>query len=258
VLFDLDDFNSLNERLGQLVVDRVLREAAILVSNNIRDIDLAARPGEDEFALLLPETDRTGALEVAERVRVAIEKFFAGRGSGDGSARLTVSAGLACYPQDAMAPDVLLERAAQALYQAKAWGKNKVQTYLPERRRYLRFDLEPARFEVEVLNPATASAGRARNLSRNGILFLSPEPLELGEHVEIRLAEPADEAAKPLRLRGNVVRVEELPEPLPVPGAGSDAVPDRFDIGVAFDEKAVDAVDDLLAFLRQAQRRGAP
>ena len=189
VLLDLDGFAELNGEFGALVGDRVLRETAILLSNKIRDIDMAARPGEDELVLLLPETDRNGALLVAERFRRQLESFFEGRESGGKPLRLTVSAGIACYPEDAGTPEELLERAARALYQAKAAGKNNVQIYRPERRRFLRFELEPGRFEVEVLSPPDRSPGRLRNLSRNGILFTSPEPLEVGEEIEIRLAE---------------------------------------------------------------------
>ena len=108
-----------------LVGDRLLREVAILLNNNVRDIDVAARLGEDEMALLLPETDRNAALSVAERFRQEMEEFFATRESGGKPVNLTVSAGVACYPDDAATPEALLERAAQALYQAKAMGRKQ-------------------------------------------------------------------------------------------------------------------------------------
>jgi diguanylate cyclase (GGDEF)-like protein len=258
VLFDLDDFAAVNASFGELVGDRLLREAAILLSNKIRDIDLAGRPGEDEFALLLPETDRNGALLVADRFRSELKQYFAGRESGGRAVGLTVSAGIACYPEDATAPEHLLERAAQALYQAKAGGKNTVQLYHPERRRFLRFELEPGRFEVEVLAPAEPSGGSLRNLSRNGILFVSPEPLAIGEQIEIRLVETHDDpSSRALRIRGSVVRLEELPELLAavVDGANTRTLADRFEIGIAFDLDWGDGTDDLLNFLEQVQLR---
>jgi diguanylate cyclase (GGDEF)-like protein len=257
VLFDLDDFADANAAFGEFVGDRLLRESAILLSNKIRDIDLAGRPGEDEFALLLPETDRNGALLVAERFRSELQQYFAGRESGGRPVGLSVSAGIACYPEDATAPEHLLERAAQALYQAKAAGKNAVQLYHPERRRFLRFELEPGRFEVEVLAPAEAGAGAPRNLSRNGILFVSPEPMELGEQIEIRLADAQDEpTVRAVRIRGSVVRVEELPELLAATGGDGGREPaDRYEIGVAFDLDWGDGTDDLLEFLEQVQTR---
>jgi diguanylate cyclase (GGDEF)-like protein len=258
VLFDLDDFAEVNERFGKLIGDRLLREGAILLSNKIRDIDLAGRPGEDEFALLLPETDRNGALLVADRYRCELEQFFANRESAANTVDITVSAGIACYPEDATTPETLLERAAQALYHAKACGKNTVQLYRPERRRFLRFELEPGKFEVEVLAPAERAGGAGRNLSRNGILFVGPEPLEIGEQIEIRLADVReDPEARALRIRGTVVRHEELPEPLTATG-GSGRTPqveDRFEIGVAFDLDWGEGTDDLLDFLEKVQTR---
>jgi diguanylate cyclase (GGDEF)-like protein len=258
VLFDFDEFARVNAELGKLVGDRLIREAALLLSNKIRDIDIAARPGEDELALLLPETDRNGALLVAERFRAEFERFFQQRESDGRPVGLTLSAGVACYPEDALTPEELLERAAQALYQAKATGKNTVQLYHPERRRYLRFELEPGRFEVEVLSPPDRGPAPLRNLSRNGILFVSAEALEVGEAIEIRLADGGDDPEiRPLRIRGRVVRLEELPEPAePAEAAkGEKLAEDRFEIGVAFDLGWGEGIDDLLDFLEKARDR---
>jgi diguanylate cyclase (GGDEF)-like protein len=254
VVVDLDDFAAVNERFGALVGDRLLREVAILLNNNVRDIDVAARLGEDEMALLLPETDRNAALGVAERFRQEMETFFATRESGGTPVGLTASAGVACYPVDAATPEALLERAAQALYQAKAMGRNGVELYRAERRRYLRFDLDPERFEVEVLAPADRRPGRLRNCSRDGVLFASPEPLEVGEVIEIRLVDTdIDETAPARRLRGRVVRLEELP---PEHGSGGEAeLENPYEIGVALDEDA--GTREVLELLEQA-RRGSP
>ncbi len=243
VLFDLDDFAAVNAAGGPLVGDRVLREVAILLKNKIRDIDLAARPGEDEMALVLPETDRNGALLVAERFRREVEGYFARREVGGRIVRSSVSGGVAGYPGDGGSAEVLLERAAQALYRAKAAGRNAIHVFHPERRRYLRFDLEPGRFEVEVLGPRETSGG-VRDLSRNGILFLSPERLEVGEEIEIRVIDRAGERDEPpFRAHGRVVRLEELP---------AEEANDRFEVGVAFDLGEVGA-DDLLDLLERSQ-----
>jgi hypothetical protein len=220
-----------------------MREAAMLLSNKIRDIDLAARPGEDELALLLPQTDRNGAFLVAERFRREIETHFRKREAGGTSAGLTVSGGVASYPDDASDAEALMTRAAQALYQAKGAGRNAVLVHSVERRRFLRFDLQTRRCEIEVLAPEDAGAGRVRNLSRNGLLFASPEPIEVGEDVEIRLESGGgDVPRRVLALRGRVVRLEEAP-------SGDN---DRFEVGVAFDLDAGRGEQDLLEFLEQA------
>lgn len=253
VLIDIDGFADINDRCGELIGDRLLRELAILLNNNVRDIDLAGRPGEDEMAVLLPETDRNGALLVAERFRREVEAFFVAREGAGAPVRLTVSVGVACFPDDARTPAELLERAAQALYAAKASGGNTVRPYHPERRRYLRFDLEPGRFEVEVLSAADREGGFASNLSRNGILFTCPERLEVGERIEIRLADgQAEPDARPLRVRGSVVRLEELPRPEPA-APGDEIDDDRYEVGVAFDLAWEAGSEDLLELLELAQ-----
>ena len=250
VLFDLDDFDRANQAAGTLVGDRLLRELAILLKNKSRDIDLTARPGGDEFALLLPETDRNGALLVAERFRVEVEHDFRRREFAGGELPITVSGGLAAYPVDAGSPQDLIARAAQALYRAKASGKNRIQVWSPERRNYLRFDLEPGRFEVEVLSGERAAAGDLRNVSRNGIVFAAPEPLHVGERIEIRMQDPSRDPTVPaLRVRGRVVRLEELPPPDADEKRGTD---DRFEVGVALDENLGAGGDGLLGFLERA------
>ena len=242
-IFDLDGFGEVNQRLGRLVADRLLKEAAMILGNKIRDIDLAVRPGEDELAVLLPQTDRNGAFLVADRFRREIETHFRRREAGGKPAELTVSGGVAAYPDDGVDAEALVARAAQALYQAKSSGKNAVLVHSPERRRFLRFNLEERRCEIEVLAPKDVGSGRARNLSRNGLLFASPEPIEVGEDVEIRLESGGTGAPlRVLTLRGRVVRLEEAPS----------GERDRFEVGIAFDLEDGQGERDLFEFLEHA------
>jgi diguanylate cyclase (GGDEF)-like protein len=252
VLFDIDGFGVLGERFGRLLGDRLLREAAMLLKNRIRDIDVAARPGDDEFALLLPETDRNDALLVAERYREHFEQHFAGREIAGEPAALTVSGGVASYPGDASAAAELLQRAAEALYRAKAMGRNVIQVYCPERRQYLRFELAPGRFEVEILAPGRSGGGALRDVSRNGILFSSPEPIGVGESIEIRLADSSPDR-ETHRVRGVVVRLEELPAAVR-PTSDAQFGADRYEVGVAL-ELSSNAGNDLMAFLESLQDR---
>jgi diguanylate cyclase (GGDEF)-like protein len=250
VILDLDDFRAVRERVGDLVAERLLREAAIVVSNHIRDIDLAARPGDDEFALLLPQTDRPGALLVAERCRASVESHFARRESAGRPAGLRVSAGVATYPVDARLPDELLARAAQALYEAKASGKNAVRAHTADRRRFDRFDLPPDHCEVEVLAPRESPPWPAANLAAGGVLLESPEPLEVGETVALRLL---GGRAGILRMEGRVVRLEQIAAPTGA-AAGEAA---RFEIGIAFLAAEGDAERAILAFLDRLGEEGA-
>jgi diguanylate cyclase (GGDEF)-like protein len=123
VMLDLDDFKRVNDTRGHPVGDRVLVTVATLVRGCLREIDTAARYGGEEFALLLPETSRAGAVVVAERIRDKAERHFARRRGGP---RVTLSGGVATFPDDASDAEGLIRRADQALYRAKAAGKNRV------------------------------------------------------------------------------------------------------------------------------------
>jgi diguanylate cyclase (GGDEF)-like protein len=124
VLADLDDFKDVNDRFGHPAGDAVLREFAHTLEERIRDIDVAARWGGEEFVVLLPGTDLAGAAQVAERLRAALEERVVLSVDGD-PIRVTASFGVAVYP-DAGSADELLETADAALYQAKRAGKNQV------------------------------------------------------------------------------------------------------------------------------------
>jgi diguanylate cyclase (GGDEF)-like protein len=255
VLFDFDGFARVNTAVGESVGDRLLRDAAILLHNKVRDIDLAARTIEDELAVVLPETDRSGALLVAERFRSEVEAYFASRDVAGARVALTLSGGIACYPEDGGTADEILERAACALYQAKAGGKNAVRTYHPEWRRYLRVELEPGRFEVEVLAPREVVAGPVLDVGGSGIVFGSFEPIFVGEEIEIRLVDAdAGPGRHSPKLRGRVVRLEELP-PAEDHDASGVALRDRYEIGVALDSGSGSAGQDLIEFLEQSQPR---
>ncbi len=124
VVADLDDFKQVNDRYGHLAGDDVLRAFAEVLRANVRDLDTAARYGGEEFALLLPETDLAGAERVAERIRKEMAaraiKTFPGA-----VLHVTVSFGVAAHPES-RTQDELFSAADEALYRAKASGKNQV------------------------------------------------------------------------------------------------------------------------------------
>lgn len=127
VLCDLDSFKSVNDRHGHLVGDEVLRELGSVLRESLRAVDLAARWGGEEFALLLPGTDALGAERVAERARAATENRTILSHAGD-PIRVTASFGVASSPEHGRTPDELLAAADAALYEAKRRGKNRVET----------------------------------------------------------------------------------------------------------------------------------
>jgi diguanylate cyclase (GGDEF)-like protein len=227
LFMDLDNFREVNERHGELVGDILLKEVAILIKNKIRDIDVAARWSGEEFALLLPETDRMGAYLVAERIRREIERHFLRRDVDGKPIQLTLSVGIAKYPDDSTMGERLMVRAEEALYQAKARGPNTVAVYYRERRNYIRFDPRQRALTIEV-RPAEGSMGEAgpvlaKNISRSGLMVETSQAYRIGESVLVRCHDATGPGQ--LTLKGRVVRVEELEE-LGEPG--------HFDVGISF------------------------
>jgi len=126
LLLDVDDFKACNDTLGHLAGDIILREIGQIARQSIREIDLAARYGGEEFAVILPYTDRRGALVVAERLRARIGSHPFLQGTSAGTARVTVSIGVAVCPSDGTEPEALIRHADTLLYRAKREGKDRV------------------------------------------------------------------------------------------------------------------------------------
>jgi len=129
LMLDIDFFKPLNDRYGHHVGDQVLRDVAALLTKDMREIDTVARYGGEEFVIILPETTAFAATRVAQRIRSSIDqaRFFAG--SANVVEHLTISIGIAVYPQDARFKRDLIESADAALYDAKSRGRNQVTMY---------------------------------------------------------------------------------------------------------------------------------
>ncbi len=126
---DLDHFSRINRELGYLTGDDVLRTIGAIVRPDntdarLRDIDIVARFGGEEIAILLPETDKIGAEQTAERVRAAILG-----GEFPGNRGVTVSIGVASFPEDALDAEELVQNAEMSMRAAKQAGRNRVHVY---------------------------------------------------------------------------------------------------------------------------------
>jgi diguanylate cyclase (GGDEF)-like protein len=125
ILFDLDRFKSINDRYGHVTGDEVLISFCRLATSHLRPNDLFGRIGGEEFASLLPNTGRDDALWVAERVRKAFEASF--HTTGQYAFSSTVSVGVAISDNERSNLNALMSAADQALYRAKALGRNRVE-----------------------------------------------------------------------------------------------------------------------------------
>jgi diguanylate cyclase (GGDEF)-like protein len=218
MFLDVDDFKSINDTHGHQVGDEVLQQVARVIRASVRDSDITARYGGEEFVILLPNTGAFNAALFAERTRTAIEQQAAGP-------QVTVSIGIAAYPDHAQTAEELVYNADSALYRAKGAGKNTIRLFADESRRYLRVPFREA-VQIKALDfeDSTIDCGETRDIGIGGILVRNARAFELGEPVTIgiRLSE-----REPLLLIGQVVRVEDVGR-------------DQFDIGIALAFKELD------------------
>ncbi len=129
VMLDIDHFKKFNDTHGHQAGNEALKHLALVVGETVRDTDTVARYGGEEFALILPETSKRVALELAERVRANVESspvLLEGHHQ-----KVTVSLGLATLPRDAFSVQTLVGAADEALYLSKQGGRNRVTPFTP-------------------------------------------------------------------------------------------------------------------------------
>ncbi|HEY3960099.1 MAG TPA: diguanylate cyclase [Solirubrobacteraceae bacterium] len=156
VVGDVDHFKEVNDRSGHHVGDATLQRLARRLEAGKRQIDQVARVGGEEFALILPDTDDHGAFVLAERLRCELHEEFAAD-----TVPVTISFGVASYPQHGETAGSLLRAADEALYAAKQSGRNRTVLHSPALREVSRAsdgarDIEGERFVAVVLDLAEA------------------------------------------------------------------------------------------------------
>jgi diguanylate cyclase (GGDEF)-like protein len=226
LLLDLDGLRAVNEAAGYPAGDLVLARVGRTIRRAVREADVACRHGGDEFAVILPETDRLGAYAVAERIRTGIERGHV-LPDEPGIAPITVSGGIACFPEDGRDTGSLLGCADTALGRARDEGRNRVKIHHAERRRDVRYPTRPAS-SVRLGDARDRGAHPARpiNVSRSGLLVETSDRYWPLDRVRVLLAgeEWGTDAAGWLTL-GRVARVEPVFQS-----------PGRFRVAIAFDQ----------------------
>jgi len=122
LMIDIDHFKLYNDTYGHPQGDKLLKDIAALLLENLRKIDVAARYGGEEFVIISPQTSKEEAYNIAERIRIKTESIVR---QGENK-KITVSAGIATFPEDADDKDGLVEKTDKALYKAKQRGRNRV------------------------------------------------------------------------------------------------------------------------------------
>ncbi|MEE4243607.1 MAG: diguanylate cyclase [Desulfopila sp.] len=239
LFIDIDDFKEINDTHGHQYGDTILRQVAHVISTEKRDSDIAARYGGEEFVLLMPQTQSINAFILAERIRSSIVARVSG--SEEYPANVTISGGLASFPQNCNTPEELVNRADSALYLAKGAGKNIISMYKEEKRRYLRVKYEePVKIKKLGFDSAPVFTGTSKDICIGGILFENHAPLPIGSRIQVNLPIRGD---SPLLLIGTVVRIESFGENL-------------YDIGmtISFKEMEKIANNEIANFLQKSTK----
>lgn len=130
ILFlDIDYFKYYNDLYGHQNGDKVLEKIGDILKNNVREIDVVARYGGEEFAVIMPKAFEKEAIQVAEKIRVAVEKYKFQGEENQPNGNLTVSIGVSSFPDKAKNDLELLKSVDDALYRAKFFHKNRVESY---------------------------------------------------------------------------------------------------------------------------------
>jgi diguanylate cyclase (GGDEF)-like protein len=233
LMLDLDHFKDVNDTHGHMLGDLVLERVGGIIRHAVRDADAACRFGGEEFGVVLPETAREGGYAVADRIRRRVERGFLGRPVDGHDIPMTISCGLAIFPEDGIHADELIARADEALYGAKHAGRNRVSVHFREKRGAVRFPVKSGT-AVRISGPDDSGA-TAVNLSRTGMLLDSGTPLSVSDPVVLRFERSGAARIEPaLALSGHVVRVVTDPRH-----------PARAHVGVEFDHPIPE--DELMA-----------
>jgi len=188
VIFDLDHFKQFNDRCGHLQGDQALRKIGNILRTQTGDLDLPARYGGEEFAILLPDCKLAQAIPLAETIRNIIEKeTFKGQERLDTN-NLTISGGVACYPEHGISVGELIEFADRNLYEAKA-SRNAILPRLDDTRGSNRHQFRNI-VEMKIQGEESFTSALSSDISQTGLSLKSDAAPQIGTQVILRFRYP--------------------------------------------------------------------
>jgi len=131
IIFDIDHFKKYNDANGHPAGNEVLKKIAEILKAEAREVDIVARYGGEEMVIILPETSRKRAAELADRIREKVSSATFAKMESQPLKKVTLSAGVATYPVDAANEESLIKKADSSLYVAKSQGRNQVVSFEP-------------------------------------------------------------------------------------------------------------------------------
>ena len=203
LMLDLDHFKDFNDTYGHSAGDQALRDIAQILGETARLLDSVVRYGGEEFAVILPQTTREEAVGVAERIRQAVQRHSINF-AGQQLPAITVSIGLACFPNDALDMASLVQRADQALYQAKV-TRNCVRPFSDHQRTHTRYTLSDP-LPLRLSNKTDEIFAVARDISFGGLLCDSDKPVARTSAIDLVLTDSVLGIRLPVKAQVNRVQ----------------------------------------------------
>jgi diguanylate cyclase (GGDEF)-like protein len=222
VIIDVDNFKHFNDRFGHLFGDRILKVFTDIIKLSVREEDIVARFGGDEFAVVMPQTGRVGARSLAERMKQRLLDHFREMEYQGKRVEVTFSAGIATFPLDGQDYESILRASDVCLYQSKSLGKNRIYDRLEnqtsaalpdgeDRRKYTRYRfLRTAAARMSRPGVTSNWNGTVIDISPRGMLLHCTDSSAsdyMRAPMQIKLDRIGDREIPSVQLRGKVVRV---------------------------------------------------
>lgn len=205
LMLDMDNFGMYTALYGHETGDIALNEAAIVLKKNSRREDMLFRLKKNRFAVVLLNIPREGAHRFGERLRESIETHHFKGEDKLPTKKMTISGGIAIYPEDGKNSTTLIMASEEALITAKQSGKNRVLEYSIKRRKTPRVDIEiEGRYQIEGRKDIKPQLIYTKNISESGSLITAPSDIPVGGRIILNLKLPNGNVIKP---KGEIVRI---------------------------------------------------